>query len=69
MENRYLIHALTERDLGDEVKICVEIQAVDENGNTVTLTEINADIDSISHGGCPIIIRASAIAKLRISQE
>ena len=65
MENRYLIHALTERDLGDEV----EIQAVDENGNTVTLTEINADIDSISHGGWPIIIRASAIAKLRISQE
>ena len=69
MENRYLIHALTNKPLDDEVKICVEITTEDEDGNTVTITEINADIDSVSNGGWPIVIKASACAKLTISQK
>jgi hypothetical protein len=51
MENRYLIHALTNKPLDDEVKVCVELRTENEDGNTVTLTEINADIDSVSNGG------------------
>lgn len=69
MENRYLIHALTDKPLDDEVKVCVELRTEDEDGNTVTLTEINADIDSVSNGGWPIIINATAHAKLTIHQE
>ena len=69
MENRYLIHALTNHALEDEVKIRVEIQTEDEHGNTVVLTTINADIDSVSNGGWPVVIKASAHAKLRIEQE
>ena len=69
MENRYLIHALTDKALDDEVKVCVEITTEDEDGNTVTITEINADIDSVSNGGWPIVIKASACAKLTISQK
>lgn len=69
MENRYLIHALTNKPLDDEVKVCVELRTEDEDGKTVTLTEINADIDSVSNGGWPIVIKASAYAKLTIHQE
>lgn len=69
MENRYLIHALTNKPLDDEVKVCVELRTEGEDGNTVTLTEINADIDSVSNGGWPIIIKATAHAKLTIHQE
>ena len=64
-----MIHALTEKSLDDEVKICVEIRTEDEDGNTVTITEINADIESVSNGGWPIVIKASACAKLTISQK
>ena len=69
MENRYLIHALTNKPLEDEVKVCVEITTEDKDGNIVTITEINADIDCIKDGGWPIVIKASACAKLTISQK
>ena len=69
MENRFLIHALSNKPLDDEVKVRVEITTEDEDGNTVTITEINADIDSVSNGGWPIVIKASACAKLTISQK
>ena len=69
MENRYLIHALTNHPLDDDVKLSVTITAELPDGSTCELCTVNADIDSISSGGWPVLIKAEGFVKLSASVD
>lgn len=67
MENRCLIHELTKHQLDDDVRLSVTITAELPDGSTCELCTVNADIDSISSGGWPVLIKAEGTVKLSAS--
>lgn len=69
MENRYLIHELTKHDLGDEVKLCVNVEVELPDGRCCDLCMMNAEIESISSGGWPVLIKAKGSLKMRVQVE